>query len=335
MSTHTWQEFNHLMLKKLQFIPIEKEHCTLYMNPSKPSSGFFLHYHRPSYYEFIIGDYTIPSDFEIIFHQSETVMRFGTVFQGTSHFKLNHEAISAFTPSSFFVIEKEHSGTQVWHAHQHLHGAEMIIHEAYLKEVLNPFLSQPIDLQHFKNNFTYNYLPIEIAKIVNHLHGLGQADELTKLYLESQILACMAILIQEIEKGEASSFNFQLHLKELTIGAHHKIRFTTQDLKAIYKAHAILTKEAYAPPTIKALSQRVLLNEQKLKAGFLHQYHMTIHQYTTSLRMTTAANLLTTTDESIETISQKVGYAHPSSFIKCFKQTYGKTPLQFKKGGHE
>jgi YesN/AraC family two-component response regulator len=47
--------------------------------------------------------------------------------------------------------------------------------------------------------------------------------------------------------------------------------------------------------------------------------------------MTVAANLLSTTDLSIENIASKVGYNYSANFSKMFKKIYGKTPLKFRK----
>ncbi|MDY3359828.1 MAG: AraC family transcriptional regulator, partial [Clostridium celatum] len=85
------------------------------------------------------------------------------------------------------------------------------------------------------------------------------------------------------------------------------------------------------PPTIKALSKMVFLNEQKLKAGFSAKYHMSISQYTNSIRMTLAENLLSTTELGIDEISKQLGYNYSGNFIKMFKKTHGKTPLAFRK----
>ena len=75
----------------------------------------------------------------------------------------------------------------------------------------------------------------------------------------------------------------------------------------------------------------VFLNEQKLKAGFLAKYHMSINQFTCSLKMNMAENLLSTTDLSIDEISKMVGYNYSTNFVKMFKKTHGKTPLAFRK----
>ena len=58
---------------------------------------------------------------------------------------------------------------------------------------------------------------------------------------------------------------------------------------------------------------------------------MSIGEYTNSVRMTVAANLLSTTDLSIEDIANKVGYNYSANFSKMFEKTYGKTPLKFRK----
>ena len=62
----------------------------------------------------------------------------------------------------------------------------------------------------------------------------------------------------------------------------------------------------------------VLLNPQKLQAGFSYYYHQSIGDFITSLKMTLAANLLCTTEMRISDISKKVGYLYPSNFIKMY-----------------
>ncbi|MBS5950431.1 MAG: helix-turn-helix transcriptional regulator, partial [Clostridium sp.] len=115
------------------------------------------------------------------------------------------------------------------------------------------------------------------------------------------------------------------------IGKDRYIKLTASDANAIQKAYEILTKEAFNPPTISALSKMVFLNEQKLKAGFSAKYHMSISEYTTSIKMATAENLLSTTELSIEEISNILGYNYSGNFIKMFKKVHGKTPLAFRK----
>ena len=47
--------------------------------------------------------------------------------------------------------------------------------------------------------------------------------------------------------------------------------------------------------------------------------------------MTQAALLLRTTSVPVEVVSARVGYAHPSNFIKAFRRTYSCTPAQYRR----
>ena len=159
---------------------------------------------------------------------------------------------------------------------------------------------------------------------------MSESDKITPLYLESKILECIALLYNEVYYSDENVFTNQLNYGKIKIGKNRVIALTTSDIKAIQKAHDILTNEVCNPPTIKSLSKIVFLNEQKLKAGFSAKYHMSIGQYTNSLRITMAENLLSTTELSIEEISKILGYNYSSNFIKSFKKAHGKTPLAFR-----
>jgi len=53
-------------------------------------------------------------------------------------------------------------------------------------------------------------------------------------------------------------------------------------------------------------------------------------EFIRALRLKRAMNLLEKSQLSVEEISYKVGFNHPAYFSKCFKNTYGKTPSEFK-----
>jgi AraC-like DNA-binding protein len=331
MLAKTSQEFQAIVLNKLSFSPFSKDNYTLYKNPSRPEYGYFLHFSREGYYDFGIADYTIPRDFSVTFHNPELLMRFGTVYTGITHFKIEDNPVSSFTPSSFFVLEKDIKGKQVWKAGQHFHGAEITIHERYFEEVIKPSFPTAINFESFINNYTYRYLPLEIASIIQQLQSLSQKSALTEIYLESKILECIAILANEIYASPENAFTNQLNYGNVKIGKNRSSALTASDIHAIQKAYDILTENAVNPPTIENLSKIIFLNQQKLKAGFSAYYHMSIGEYTNSIRMTTAANLLATTDLSIEEIAKKVGYNYCGNFAKMFRKLHGKTPLAFRK----
>ncbi len=331
MVSKTTMDFQNKVFNKLGFKPYCKKNCIIYKNDLRPELGYFIKYSRNGYYDFGVGDYTIPVTFSLSFEHNEELIRFGTVYNGETKFKIENNPISHFTPSSFFIAEKALKGTQTWEKGQHLHGAEITIYKKYFDKIIKPIFPDSVDFNNFITNYTYHYLPLEIASIIQKLRSLAEANLLNPLYLESKILECVYLLYNEISSSPQNAFTNQLNYGDIKIGKSRRIMLTASDVNSIQKAHDILTKEACNPPTIKILSKMVFLNEQKLKAGFSTRYHMSISQYTNSIRSTMAENLLSTTELSIHEISKILGYNHSSNFIKMFKKVHGKTPLAFRK----
>ena len=331
MISNSVDVFQKFVLDKMTFSKFENDNFSIYKNPSKPELGHFIKYGREGYFDFGIGDYTISEDFSLSFDHSEEIMRFGTVYMGETNFKIENNPISSFSPSSFFVVEKEIKGTQTWKKGQHFHGAEITIYKKYFDEFIRPNFNNVIDFNNFISNYTYTYLPLEIVSIIQNLRNLAQVNKLSLIYLESKILEALAIMSNEVHSSNENTFTNQLNYGEIIIGGNRHFKLTAYDANAIQKAYEILTKEACNPPTIKSLSKRVFLNEQKLKAGFSARYHMSIGEYTNSLRMAMAENLLSTTELSIEEIAKRIGYNYSGNFVKMFKKVHGKTPLAFRK----
>lgn len=331
MISKTTKDFQTTVLNKMTFKPYKTKNYTIYKNENNPELGHFIKYTREGYYDFGIGDYTVPTDFSISFDHNEEIMRFGTVYTGETAFEIEDNPVSSFSPSSFFVVEKTIQGKQFWKKGQHFHGAEITIYKKYFDEIIKPNFPNTLDFDNFISNYTYRYLPLEISTIIQRLRSMSEVNELTPIYLESKILESIALLSKELNSSQENVFTNQLNYGKIKIGKDRYITLTASDAHAIQKAHDILTEEVCNPPTIKALSKIVFLNEQKLKAGFSAKYHMSISEYTNSIRMTMAENLLSTTELSIDEISKKLGYNYSSNFVKMFKKTHGKTPLAFRK----
>ena len=331
MEVRSSEAFKTAVLNVLSFDDYKNQYYTLYTNKKKPHLGHLISYTRDGYYDFSIADYTIPRDFSISFNNPEVLMRFGTLHEGVTEFEIKNNPVKSFTPSSFFIIEKDLKGRQNWKKGQHLHGTELTIYQNYFHEIIEPHFPNMINLDVFIKNYTYTYLPLGIIKIIRQLQSLAYENALTSLYLESKVLECMAILVNEMSNLSENAFINQINYGNIKIGKDRIIKLTSTDIHAIQKAHDIIEKDYNNSPDIKTLSKMVFLNEQKLKAGFSKQYHMTIGEYTTHMKMTVAANLLSTTDLSIEEIAFKVGYNYSANFSKMFKRFYGKTPLKFRK----
>ncbi len=332
MANNSSEAFKSAILQRLTFHKYENDRYSLYTNKNRPELGYLISYSREGYYDFGIADYTIPEDFSLSFDNPEQILRFGIVYHGITEFEIEEHQSSSFTPSTFFVIEKDLKGSQTWRKGQHYHGVELTIYDNYLKEVIDPGFPGIINaFDAFNRNFTYVYLPLEIPQIIHRLQSLAYENSLTGIYLEAKLLECIALLTSEISKSAENAFTNQINYGNIKIGKNRIARLTASDIHALQKAHDILTEHYSYPPGIEALGKMVFLNPQKLKAGFSKQYHMSIGEYTNHLRMTTAANLLSTTDLSIENIANKVGYHYSANFSKMFQKTYGMTPLRFRK----
>jgi AraC-like DNA-binding protein len=324
-------EFQKNVLRKLTFAPEHYEHYTLYRNVSRPDLGYCLHYARPGHYLLGIADYTIPGDFSLPFSVKGTSMRFGMFYAGQTEYQIEGQTVSFTTPSSFFVVESGLRGIQRWKKGCHYHGVEITIFEEHFSRVVKPLYPRAAGLESFQQNNTYHYLPEEIVRIIEQTKSLAENNRLTALYLESKVMECIAILTNVLHSSPNNAFAYQIDYGSVPIGEKRRIRLMPSDIRAIQNAHDILSREAIAPPTIEQLSRQVLLNPQKLKAGFSHYYHMPIGKYLQTVRMTRAANLLSTTGLSIEGIAQRVGYQHSSNFARTFKKVYGASPLDFRR----
>lgn len=331
MEVRSSKAFKTALLNILSFDAYKNHHYTLYTNKNKPDLGHLISYSRDGYYDLAIADYTIPKDFSMSFNNPEILMRFGILHQGVTEFEIKNNPVDSFTPSSFFVIEEDLKGKQNWKKGQHLHGTELTIHDTYFHEIIEPHFPNLINLESFIKNYTYTYLPLEIIKIIRQLQSLAFENALTSIYLESKVLECIAILVNEMSNPNENAFINQINYGNIRIGKDRIIKLTSTDIHAIQKSHDIIEQHYNNPPDIKTLSKMVFLNQQKLKAGFSKQYHMTIGEYTNHMKMSVAANLLSTTDLSVEEIAFKVGYNYSANFSKMFKKTYGKAPLQFRK----
>ena len=83
-------------------------------------------------------------------------------------------------------------------------------------------------------------------------------------------------------------------------------------------------------------SVQLVADEFNTSISYLSQYckehmQMTILDYITLLRIEKAKKLIENSGESIQYISEQVGYINVSSFIRRFKQVTGKTPGEFRK----
>ena len=102
------------------------------------------------------------------------------------------------------------------------------------------------------------------------------------------------------------------------------------DRQAVERTTEILLTDYAVPPSLRELSRRLGINQQKLMTSFKQINGITIYNYVKKVRMEKAAELLHDNRLSISEISTAVGYHGDGHFQQAFKQQYGTTPVKFR-----
>lgn len=317
--------FRSILIRELGLQKAEKPHRCHY-HKAHSDNALDL-YFQSDLFEFSIADYTVSHPFSIHFDHHETLLRFGLVQEGATNVQLQEQELRSQQPAAFLIWEEHPCGIQSWKQNDHLLGMEFTIHPAYLTALAQRGCPVPLQEQLIPNH-TYQHLPAQLYPIFHQLRRLHAQQELTPLYVEGALLQCLSILTQQGTQ-EDSVFSRQIDYGTIQLGSR-TIYLHKADYLAIQKAHQLLLDNISDPPTIHALSRTLLIDPQKLKAGFRYYYHMSIREFSLSLKMTQAAALLCTSDLSVHEIAVRVGYRYPSSFIQTFQNTYHCTPLQFR-----
>jgi AraC family transcriptional regulator, activator of mtrCDE len=85
------------------------------------------------------------------------------------------------------------------------------------------------------------------------------------------------------------------------------------------------------PWTIADLARLAGLSRATLVRRFSAATGMGVADFVTRTRMTIAADLLSSTDRSLEDIAARVGYSSASAFGKAFRATTGATPSRLRR----
>ena len=99
----------------------------------------------------------------------------------------------------------------------------------------------------------------------------------------------------------------------------------------ILKAKDILLSNIQTPPTIPQLASQVGINQCYLKKGFKDLFDTTIFSFVQEQRIIKAKLLLTTTQEPIANIAERLGFSNPSNFTNAFKNFTGTLPSDLRK----
>ena len=105
----------------------------------------------------------------------------------------------------------------------------------------------------------------------------------------------------------------------------------TNEGSIISKTISYLSKHIEKNPSIADLAERCNVSEVYLRRKFKERMGISPAKYKNELRLGKAISYLKFGDISVQEISDMLGYATVSHFIKEFKRRFGTSPLQYRK----
>lgn len=112
---------------------------------------------------------------------------------------------------------------------------------------------------------------------------------------------------------------------------HKPMTANASEEKTMRRVAEFIERHHASPLTLAQVSQMCGLSPSAFTAKFKQHIGKTFVEYRNDVRIDMAKRLLTTTDMTILSISQEVGFDDLSFFNKLFKQAVGVSPGQFRK----
>lgn len=81
---------------------------------------------------------------------------------------------------------------------------------------------------------------------------------------------------------------------------------------------------------VSDIAKYIGINHFNLTSIFKKELHVSPHEYLVNYRLQIAAELIKTTNLSIQDISNQAGYNDPGNFTKMFKNMYGVSPKTYQ-----
>lgn len=158
-------------------------------------------------------------------------------------------------------------------------------------------------------------------------------------YLHSIHEAAIQILDNEFEGlvrrtfTEASALDIISHqILQYVNDSEENIRKIQQvDVESLKEARELIRSNLKDGITIKELSRKVGLNQNKLKYGFKQVFGETINGFLVKVRLDRARLLIAANEMPLRQIAEEVGYENKSFFARKFRERYGVLPSEFRK----
>lgn len=187
--------------------------------------------------------------------------------------------------------------------------------------------------------WSYVWMGIGGNKLSEYLKKLGINSKRLSFDVENVetfkaiIFQCLAYendnLINEITLQKQAYHFIELLSQSLT---PHKQFIPTKKMNPyVSKSLEIINKNAQMNISVANIARELSIDPSYLSRLFRANIGVPIKEYINELRITISNDLLTSTDYSINHISEMVGFSSVQSYSKAFKQYHGVSPSVYRK----
>ncbi len=152
---------------------------------------------------------------------------------------------------------------------------------------------------------------LAVARQINFCPYVGQLRE---LYLQGKTLELLSLVIAAMGASDLSGSD------------------GPKKAERILEAHAILTAEYRAPPTLDTLAKRVGLCTSVLTASFRRAFGVSVTEFVQELRLKSAHDALLSGEQSVAQAAYSIGLT-PAYFSTIFRRRYGVSPSTIGRRG--
>ncbi|GGG44402.1 hybrid sensor histidine kinase/response regulator [Bizionia arctica] len=203
--------------------------------------------------------------------------------------------------------------------------AQKKLPDLIISDIMMPELNGIELCQAIKTNELTSHIPVILltAKVgeENEIEGLkiGADAYVTKPFNGEKLKI-------RVEKLIESRLKLQKHFSK-SLSINPELAITSTETEFLKRLQSVLDKHITDPEfTSDAFSKHMHISRTQLHRKLKAITGMTASEFIRSQRLKLAVELLKKSDATISEIAYQVGFNTPSYFIKCFKETYGKTP---------
>ena len=192
-----------------------------------------------------------------------------------------------------------------------------------LEKLINPGNPGYVDAKREELKACYEELPVlsygRITVIANMLYYLCNYMCAETARKQEALSIYETILENDVPEEEPEKKQDPLALE---YGAHSEI---------IKKVFEYIHNNKYVNPSLKQMADDCHVSTGYMSRLFSKEVGESYSVFLTKLKIDWAKALLETTDDSVNEISEKIGYSDAGYFIRVFKKIVGVTPLVYKK----